>query len=1276
MALSKFPVEVPLGGAVNEGDVPVVVQPPRIREAKDCASIKGGAYQKKDAQTVGQAVNPQTLAIEHTRDATTTFQTTTIEVYPDDGSSNTESYPSPVTGRELRRYSPTESDAVKQHGDHATLQLPTGEQRTLAAWNVDPVGGYQIAQGVTEDFSGNPPPTAPASMWANSISYSSSYYRIDGARYAIFDGDVQKGSERSYEPLTAAESASFAPASALLEGAPVGFPRVRADSTTGPDLYFWSCAAIAYPARSPALPDQWGFTLSARTPAARASDNRTVLNAQPNASNENGASPVTPGCKIYVHSADGTQLAACVHENGSAGTGPQLTPPLDMIFVDGEGLYTLHAEVFAAAPTEVTIRKWIFDAGLGQIVADASITVSPPTGAGAASWPAGIHDLDDRLMLVWNNTARYTYDYDLTGSITLYPPFVAGLFLGEQYIQGEQIGPPGVGSVPDRFARLCEFNYDTNPTFLFTSNMTRGAWTGSFAAPVGDGSGQWWCGVQLLSSDQLNPVTAGYEPYARIFSGSMIHALLDANGALIDATSGGPSVGIMPGVAIASHGSFMAGVGPVVGVYASAPGDDRTALAQNCPPAFADVPTSTYLLIARREIPELADVGQLPYNFGADDMSAQNQAVAVAQLQPQSAALGTYQINPFQVRTNLFARDDDAMSLMLFERSAPSNFDTDELNDTLWQSELRSSGAASRARPYIAQIAASAAMGTVAAGDYAVVDGALPVASGGPQAPAAGWGPQAIIDRPIVNIDTNLSGPGNMPLPASVEPSNGATVGQFFSCAGHAVIYDESGGQHRTVPHSTAAAYAMFLGGDPASTLPSDPCAQVEVQAYPMPYPLLGLANSQTALIEVYFSEPEERGGPIQVGQLTMYPLGFAVWQSDEVSSPGRPPVLGAPRRILPTIGGSDELLYTAAGELAADAPDPSAALAAANNRIWSVSSINPRQAQYSKLLRRGYAPEWNGNLTVRVPGSEDPLTAVGVLPDGRVLLFSQSAIYYTYGEGPSDTGQGAGFAEPALLTDTVGCENKRSVVFGDFGCMFQGARGFYLVDRGLTLTYVGLPYEDSTAGPVLATAIDGLRSEVIFYSGVVEGGNQQRWIFNYLRQQWSTFGQTELGFAATQREGRPVLAEVVGGGVQLVALSEQPAAASTIPFDSGLMAIRTGWLAMGRIQGFGRVWELQIEGQQQLASASGLRVELSYDYQDAPSETFDYDAPAAAGGRIKIRIRPRRQKCESISVRVSEYVPSTAIPEVCTGWQVEMLTLLCGVKVGLDKVATTEAST
>jgi len=933
MALEKFPVEVPLGGAVNEGDVPVVVQPPRIREAKDCASIKGGAYQKKDAQTVGQAVNPQTLAIEHTRDATTTFQTTTIEVYPDDGSSNTESYPSPVTGRELRGYSPTESDAVKQHGDHATLELATGEQRTFAAWNVDPAGGYQINQNTTADWVGDPPPTEPAGMWLNSGSSSSSYYRVGGARYAIFDGDIQKGPERPYEPLTSADVVSFDPPNNLSAGAPVAFPRTRADDTTDGGPYYWSALAVSYPAEGPlpAVQTLWGFTLSAREAASnvgptptgsRTRDNRTVLNAQPNPSNDQNASPVAPGCKLYVHDQDGNQLATCVHENGSAGTGPQLTAALDMVFVPGEGMYTLHAEVSAVAPTQAVIRRWQYDSGLGEIVADGVVTAAAPVIAplGIASWPAGLHDIGDRLMLVWNNTARYTYLYSLIGPTTL-AAFDAGLALGEQLIQGEQAAP-GVGSTIDTFARSSEWDTSTAvPTYnyIYTTNMTRGAWAGSFVAPVGDGSGNLWCGVQLLSDNEIipNPPAEPYETYARIFSGSIVHALLDSTGALIDATSGGSSVGIMPGVAIASHGASMTGVGAVVGVYACAPGDDRTALAQNCPPAFADVPTSTYLLITRREIPELADVGLIPPTFLPDQISAQNQAVAVAQLQPQSAALGSYQINPFQLRTNLFQRSDGKLSLLCFERSAPSNFETDELDSSLWPSENRVSGAPSRARPYIAQIDAVADPGTVTSGDYALIDGALPVASGGPQAPAAGWGPQAITDRPVLSVVEELTGLSAMRLPEKITGSDAANVGEFFTLGGHAVIYDESGGQHRTVPHSTAAAHGMFLGGTNAA--PGDPCTSVTVQVYPIPYPLMGLSNSQAALIEIYASAPEESGGPVQVGQLEMYPLGYSIWESGSVASVARPPVIGGGTRTLETIAGSEELV----GQL--DQPAPGA---------------------------------------------------------------------------------------------------------------------------------------------------------------------------------------------------------------------------------------------------------------------------------------------------------------------------------------------------------------
>ncbi|MCP3946306.1 hypothetical protein, partial [Herbaspirillum sp.] len=110
----------------------------------------------------------------------------------------------------------------------------------------------------------------------------------------------------------------------------------------------------------------------------------------------------------------------------------------------------------------------------------------------------------------------------------------------------------------------------------------------------------------------------------------------------------------------------------------------------------------------------------------------------------------------------------------------------------------------------------------------------------------------------------------------------------------------------------------------------------------------------------------------------------------------------------------------------------------------------------------------------------------------------------------------------------------------------------------------------------------------------------------------------------------------------------------------------------MGRLQGFGRMWEVQIEGTRPPATLSALRVEVFYDYEDTPEEVFEYDDP---GDHIKIRLRTARQKCEAVSLRFSEYVPPGATDDDCQGWNLSLCTLLAGVKAGLDKIATTEPS-
>jgi hypothetical protein len=221
-------------------------------------------------------------------------------------------------------------------------------------------------------------------------------------------------------------------------------------------------------------------------------------------------------------------------------------------------------------------------------------------------------------------------------------------------------------------------------------------------------------------------------------------------------------------------------------------------------------------------------------------------------------------------------------------------------------------------------------------------------------------------------------------------------------------------------------------------------------------------------------------------------------------------------------------------------------------------------------------------------------------------------------------------------------------------------------------MQFVGLPYEDTTTRDIeiTSTAVDAFRSEVNFFV-TDPASDQQAWTYNYLRGQWSSYtAPTSIRSATEQGSNVALLTE---GAPSFYATRERdPSGAES------LMSLRTGWLAMGRIQGFGRVWELQIEGRQEVGatpSSSALRVEVYYDYEESVAETFNYDDPSDAQGRIKIRLRPARQKCESMSVRFVEYNPGLPGGFV-RGWELEMLTLLCGVKVGLDKVATTEAST
>jgi len=135
MALQKFPVEIPLGGAVNEGDVPVVVQPPRILEAENCHSIKGGAYQKRDDDVAVSAPPGESpFAIGTTDESAITFARLEAQAWTGE---EWEQKPACATiAGEARSFYPTDGGELNRSPDLAvTPPQPTAdEERICAAW--------------------------------------------------------------------------------------------------------------------------------------------------------------------------------------------------------------------------------------------------------------------------------------------------------------------------------------------------------------------------------------------------------------------------------------------------------------------------------------------------------------------------------------------------------------------------------------------------------------------------------------------------------------------------------------------------------------------------------------------------------------------------------------------------------------------------------------------------------------------------------------------------------------------------------------------------------------------------------------------------------------------------------------------------------------------------------------------------------------------------------------------------------------------------------------
>lgn len=313
-------------------------------------------------------------------------------------------------------------------------------------------------------------------------------------------------------------------------------------------------------------------------------------------------------------------------------------------------------------------------------------------------------------------------------------------------------------------------------------------------------------------------------------------------------------------------------------------------------------------------------------------------------------------------------------------------------------------------------------------------------------------------------------------------------------------------------------------------------------------------------------------------------------------------------------------------------------------NRVALIPAENSYQWVYSKASVSGVPVEFNAGLLFQsVSQDGGPLTC-GIEMDEKNILFTATRIYYVSGDGPAPNATNSDYGQSPLNVPTdVGCVNRRSLVLTPQGIMFQSAKGIYLLDRGLQVSYVGSPVEAFNGLTITSAKLAPNSRRVLFFTN---GGVCLA--YDYLANVWSTW----LNVAAADAVPLGTVMAYVRAAGQL--LIETPGAFA----DAGspiLIGFTTSILSFAGLSGFQRVWRIGIRGDYR--SPHSLIVSVAYDDSPAPAQRELVDSAAALmPGAIadtvladvenpgdgpypplEYVVKALRQKCSSIQVSVQE---------------------------------------
>lgn len=398
--------------------------------------------------------------------------------------------------------------------------------------------------------------------------------------------------------------------------------------------------------------------------------------------------------------------------------------------------------------------------------------------------------------------------------------------------------------------------------------------------------------------------------------------------------------------------------------------------------------------------------------------------------------------------------------------------------------------------------------------------------------------------------------------------------------------------------------------------------------------------------IWIYMTNPAAATG--------VYYLTAKVGVADAIANnftPGYSPVSGSGTVQVPILNPppfTSDQLYTVGGELE-NSPAPACrTIEAHRDRLFAISSYD-NNVYYTKPKVAGRGVEWC-QQTLRIPLTE---TGLGLASNETCLMiFTNRGVYAVEGYGPSATGQPVqAFGTLQLISNQLGLYEVNSCLSTPVGVIFRTSYGWYLVDRSLSISFIGNDINGMTALGDTTIALSVEQSKSVIRILTQRAGATTGFVaYNYWydSKRWSTdssLSPNTYKDAITFKEtycmidSNDVLARQ---GANFGGSSWNDGAADA--FGHGIR-VETGWITVANMAMYKRIWRV-IATVENLTPGDPqnplLNLAVYADWSDVAIVSHNFTADQIGQGVQTIRAHLPVQKMKAIRI-VLQQVPVTA---------------------------------